>query len=256
MLSMLPTIAAAQDSSVNKPKRFLIAAGAFILEFDTKTRLGTVTTISLEDDLGMESDQTEFFLSGRYRLARKHTIGALYLSMQRDGDVTLSRDIEIGDEVFPIGAWVESDFEYKMIDLSYRYAFLFRPKYDFALNFGISYVSYDIGAVAEPIGPVPVRIEEREDEGYPVPTLGGGMRYRFNRQWSFRTGGAYFEYSADKWDASLLVLDAGVEYFPWEHVGFGLGYSRVDIDYDEVGRDSFGVFYEYDGILFRGLLRF
>ena len=104
--------------------------------------------------------------------------------------------------------------------------------------------------------PGPGTIEEREDEAYPVPTLGLGGAYRFAPKWSLRSGVQYFEYSADDWDASLIILDVDVEYFPWKNVGFGLGYNLLEIGYDEDGGDALDIDFEYDGILLRALFEF
>ena len=33
-------------------------------------------------------------------------------------------------------------------------------------------------------------------------------------------------WSLDRWDGSLIEASAGVDFFPWSHVGFGVGLSR------------------------------
>jgi hypothetical protein len=60
-------------------ERFRISVGGFFVDFDATTRVGSDqgpgTEIDLEDDLGMDSDQTELVATARLRLARRHSLG-------------------------------------------------------------------------------------------------------------------------------------------------------------------------------------
>ena len=150
---------------------------------------------------------------------------------------------------------MDSLFDYQLLEIDYRYALIQKPRFDFVLAFGISAIDYDLGLRAD-LQPGPGTLEERDEEAYPVPTLGLGVAYRFAPKWSLRSGFKYFEYSADDWDASLLVLDVDIEYFPWENFGFGLGYNFFEIGYEEEGGDALDITYEYDGILLRALFEF
>jgi len=49
----------------------------------------------------------------------------------------------------------------------------------------------------------------------------------------------------------MLISGFDFEYFPWRRLGFGFGYSRMDIDYEESGSDPFDIEFTYDGLLFR-----
>lgn len=253
-LLSLTTVARAQQT--RDWDRFRFSAGAFFIDLDTKTevessRLDRGTRIDLEDDLGMESSQTDLFLSARYRFARKHSIAVGFLSIERNGDVTLTRDIQFGEDFFTINIDVESNFDFELLQLSYRYAFLSREKFDMAFSVGINSVDYDIALTA--LGGA---VEGRENEKYPVPSLGLGSRFRFARGWSLGIGAAYFEYSTDDWEASFLVTDIDVEYFPWRHVGFGVGYNRLEIEYVEEGSDALDIDFTYDGIMVRAIVAF
>ena len=253
-LLSLTTVARAQQ--IRDWDRFRFSAGAFFIDLDTKTkvessRLDRGTRISLEDDLGMESSQTDLFLSARYRFARRHSIGVGFLSIERNGDVTLREDIQFGDDFFTINIDVESKFEFDLLQLSYRYVFLSREKFDIAFSVGINSIDYDIALKA--FGGA---VEGREHEGYPVPSLGLGSRFRFARGWSLGIGAAYFEYSTDDWEASLFITDIDVEYFPWKHVGFGVGYNRLEIEYVEEGSDALDIDFIYDGVLVRAIVSF
>ena len=70
-------------------------------------------------------------------------------------------------------------------------------------------------------------------------------------------GGAYFNWDEDDWDGDMIVAAADVEYFPWRHVGFGLGYSYAKVTYDELDdSDALNIDYEYEGFLLRAIASF
>ena len=259
LLSILPTLIGNTQAQQPDENRFRLSVGAFIMDFDTSVRVDTPSgrgaTIDLEDDLGMDSDQTQLVVSARYRFARKHSLGLGYLTIDRDSQRTLSRDIQFRDDLFTVGLDVQSFFEFDVLELGYRYALVQKPRFAFVLSVGISAIDYDLGLRAD-LQPGPGSLEGRDDEAYPIPTFGLGVSYQFAPKWSFRSGFQYFEYSADDWEANLLLLDVDLEYFPWKNVGFGLGYNYLEIGYEESGGDALDIIYEYDGILLRALFEF
>lgn len=52
------------------------------------------------------------------------------------------------------------------------------------------------------------------------------------------------------------MTNVHLEYFPWRRVGFSVGYSRVDIEYDEEKNDPLVIDFTYDGLLGRVITRF
>jgi hypothetical protein len=253
---LLPGAVAAQPAD---EERFRLSVGGFFVDFDTETQVGSSqgsgTEIDLENDLGMDSSQTELVAAARLRLARRHSLGVTYLGIERDGRVDSTFDIEFGEETFALGLEIESIFDFEVLGLAYRYAFVRTPKVDLGFSLGISAIDYDLGLRAETASGTGV-IEEREQEQYPVPLAGLGVVYRFAPRWAIRVGASYFEYSEDEWEGSMLITDVDVEYHPWRHFGLAVGYNFLDIDYDEEGDDPLNVQFDYDGILARAILKF
>ncbi|MCZ6868464.1 MAG: hypothetical protein O7G84_03035 [Gammaproteobacteria bacterium] len=54
----------------------------------------------------------------------------------------------------------------------------------------------------------------------------------------------------------MSIVNVGLEYFPWRHVGFGLGYDFVDVHYERQGSQQISADFQYDGILVRLITRF
>jgi hypothetical protein len=239
--------------------RFKINLGALFTDFDTSVQVGGEvgpgTPIDLEDDLGLDDDDATLFAAVRWRFARKHSMTLAYLSLDRDGEENITKQIEFGDEVFDIGLDLQSFFDYNLIDLSYNYRFIQKERFDIGFSVGISAIDYEMGLLAESAGGA-ADIEEREDEQYPIPSVGLGVAFRMSEKWVLRTGVKYFEYGEDDWDGSLGIYDLDLEWYPWKHVGFGIGYNRFSVEYEEDGEDPVDIDYEYDGVLARAIFSF
>ena len=258
-LVVLVAVAGPAGAAEGNWARFKINVGALFTDFDTSVQVGGAvgagTTIDLEDDLGLDDDDAALFAAVHWRFARKHSLTMGYFSLDRDGRENITRQIEFGDEVFDIGADLESFFDYDLIDLSYNYRFVQKERFDIGFSVGISSMDFEMGLLAESAGGA-ADIEEREDEQYPIPSAGLGVAFRVSEKWVLRTGVKYFEYGEDDWDGSLGILDFDVEWYAWKHVGFGIGYNRFRVEYEEEGEDPVDIDYEYDGVLARAIFSF
>lgn len=263
-LALSTAVSGATQVDAADRERFRLTGGAFFIDFDTETTIGAAgATVDLEDDLGMDDHAPEPFLAARWSFARRHSLALAHLSVERDSTTVLGRELQFDDEFLAIGLEVDTRFDWEILTLVYTYQVVSRDKYNVNLTFGLSAVDYDLAVEALAFAKTSaagstVDLGEvvREDEEYPVPTFGVGFKYRLTDKWSVGTGAAYFEYGQDDWDVDMLVLDAGVEYFPTRVFGLSAGYSLLDITYEEEGRDTLDISYTYQGALVTAILRF
>jgi hypothetical protein len=68
-------------------------------------------------------------------------------------------------------------------------------------------------------------------------------------KWYFRTGTQVFYIKYENFTGSLINAKSAVEYNPWKHVGFGLGFDALCLDLQADGED-------YPAIDFRGNIQF
>jgi hypothetical protein len=68
----------------------------------------------------------------------------------------------------------------------------------------------------------------------PLPNFYLSGAYAFTDKILARAGAGGFSMSYGDWDGRLLFVNAFLEYWPWQHVGFGAGYRYVDakVDYE------------------------
>lgn len=167
-------------------ERFKLGGGVFLPSFDTRLRvdnntIGDGTGVDLENDLGFSSDETTFWVGGYWRFAAKHRIGAAYFQFDRDASTTAKTDITIGDEIYPAGASLDSNFKFQVIPINYAYSFLKREKFELAGTIGLNWTKVDFDVSGS--GSFESRNPEREPAGlimvkpgYPIFRFSGLIR--------------------------------------------------------------------------------
>jgi hypothetical protein len=233
-------------------ERFSVSLGGFLVRFDTAVRvdsetLGTGTEIDLEDDTGLDRDKTDLMLDGYLRLGRRHRInfGARFLS--RGTSIRIDEEIRFRDETFEIEALVSTEFSNDVFNLGYQYSFLRNDRVEVGASIGVSAFVVDVALSAEAeAGEISV---ESEDFIAPIPVVGLHLDLPLGEKWSFRAGAEYFKVSVDEREGSLSDLSVSVDWQPFEHFGFGIGYNNVRLTYTDLSRAEVDFSYNFSGAL-------
>ena len=117
-----------------------------------------------------------------------------------------------------------------MINLSYN--FYRSDRASFGVGLGIHLADVDIGITGSVNG---VTVASGDaDVLAPLPNLYVNGAYAFTEKILLRYGGGGFSLKYGDWDGTLLFANAFLEYWPWQHVGFGAGYRYIsaEVDYD------------------------
>jgi hypothetical protein len=130
---LLPNYTHAGDWINPGEETFTITGGVFLPSFDTSaqvdTSLGIGTGINLEDDLGLSGDEMTFWGDVSWRFARKHRLTVGYFDFTRDASAVAKEELTIGDETFPVGASLSTEFKFQIIPIAYSYSFMNKEKY-------------------------------------------------------------------------------------------------------------------------------
>ena len=155
---------------------------------------------------------------------------------------------------FDVGTVVETDFKTSLLQINYRYSFINNGKTESGIVVGLSLYNFDIelhgiGAVDDGTGPVVGEIGTGVDLTAPVPSAGFFIRHAFTPKFLIKIQAQFFE--LDYQDLSGRLTEGGVvvEYYPWEHVGFGGGWQTADISASDQGANPWKVEYRYGGLL-------
>jgi hypothetical protein len=204
-------------------------------------------TINGEDLLGLDSTLTVFRVEAMYRpgASRRNQVDFTYAAYHRDGNATLSRDLTIGDDVFPVGAQVSTILNFDLIRGTYSYALLQNDTARIALGLGVYGVPVKYGInVQTSSGRTAV---EGADTTLPLPALALRAEVQLIPKLFLMASldGMYLELS--NFRGSLLDANLGIEYRAWKHLGFGVGYNFLGVHAEGESSNS-----NYPGVNFIG----
>ena len=233
LLAVLPAEAQESDSLLD---RWEFRVGVFFPQYDTDVRrdsdrLGTGTSLDLEQTLGLDdSDEIGRFLAG-YRIARRHQLRFGYYDWAREGRIPVSFEIRFGDDVFPVDVELDTKWDAKLWELRYSYWPVLEEKTAFAVNVGV--VTWNVDLELDAVGsnrPIVLNSSASIDEL--VPEIGIEWRRSLAPDWMLRIAVNGIIVDLSDVEGEVFEGFAGVEYYPWKNVGIGLSFIHTDADVD------------------------
>jgi hypothetical protein len=257
LVASLTGAAGADSSSADQEKHYLpwergfVKFGGFVSAFDSTlafgSDVGAGVTFNAEDLFGLETSLTVFRAEAMYRPGKslRHQLDFTYASYHRDGETTLSRDVTIGGETFPVGAHVESVFNFDIIRGTYSYALLQDERMRIAMGLGLYAVPLEYKLDIQTSG-VRSRVEGA-DTTLPLPAVALRSEFQLIPKLFLNAGIDAMYLQVSDFKGSLLDVNIGLEYRPWKYVGFGVGYNGMSVNVEGESDDS-----DYPGADFVG----
>jgi len=239
-LVLTPVSSQAEDWIKQGNETFTLGLGAFLPAFDTILRVDNQTvgagdSIDLENDLGLKEDQTVFWVGGTWRFADRHRLGVSYFSFERDASATALRDLTIGDEVYPVGASLDTKFGLTIAPVFYAYSFIKNQRHELAGSFGFHWFALDFevqGSASLPEGDADANASAKAD--VPLPLFGLRYDYYVNQRWTTSVHGEVFALDitdeAFRFSGSLYNIRLSTDYWVTNNFGIGAAVSWFDID--------------------------
>jgi hypothetical protein len=258
-LFLLPVASQAEDWIKPGNETLKIGIGAFLQAFDTSMRVdnpnaGAGGDVDLENDLGLTEDETVFWANLNWRFADKHRFGISYFDFTRDATATALEDIEIGDEIYPAGATLNTDFRASIAPVYYAYSFIKNDKHELAGSVGFHWfeINLDIqgSASISGVGDADANISASAD--VPLPLFGIRYDYYFDHRWTASVHGEVFSLDiADEtlnFSGSLYNVRLSTDYWFTNNFGMGAAINLFDLD-AEVNDDDWkgAINYRYFG---------
>lgn len=250
-----PSIEAPQAAATKfRPwDRVAVRLGGFAVRFDTNVRvdsetLGVGTQFDLEDQTNLRRNKTQARLDGHVRFGKRHRLDYGAVLFRRSSSNTIDEQIQFGDTIFDVDVDVATRFKNDVYKIAYRYDVVRRPRFDLGLSFGFSAFVIDVGLEATGAGGGMVSAET-EDFVAPVPVIGIHADVKLAQKWYLRTGGEFFDVSVDGVKGNLSDIRLAVDWFPFKHFGFGAGYNRSRLTYEDVAAPTVDVSYTYAGAM-------
>lgn len=221
-------------------ERFKFIGGVFLPAIDTSVRvdntsLGIGDEIDLQNDLGFDDKQTTFYGNGYWRFFPRHRIGVGYFRFKDEVSATAQRNLQIGDEIYPAGASLSSEFKFEIFPIHYSYSFIKREKMEFAGTLGVHWyrINFAVAGSAS-LGGMDAGAEVTAKANAPLPLLGLSFQYHFTPKWTASIMAEAFSLSIGDFDGSLVNLGARTEYWFFNYLGAGLALNafRLDVEVD------------------------
>ena len=237
----------AEENPWLRDDQFKFAVGKFITDYDSDFRLTSGqgdmgTSLSFEDDLGLEESNNVVRFDGHYRFAARHRIEFSKFDLTRDGKVTTTFPIIVDNTFFPSDSVLRTELDYQVYKLAYAYSVWQTDTLDISVSGGI--YSFELGLNMRADG------GQREDDSSfaSFPMFGVHGEYRVSKRLFFSSSFEYFAINEDDFEGELTDALISLEYRVFDHIGLGAGYNRVTV-YAEDSNSDDKFDYEYDGIL-------
>lgn len=185
------------------------------------------TPFSGEADLGLDDEANQGRMELMLRMRDRHRVRIDYLKLDRYGESTLTRPIVYRNTTYFPGDRVLSDFNVRMLGLTYAGSVLRRERFELGLGLGLHLL--EAAANAE------VRARNVNEEGSGVgvlPTLAVDGSWRISSRWALTGRAQYLSVSSSDVDGRFADYHLDVQYRWRPNFALGIGWSKLTLDVD------------------------
>lgn len=239
-LVLAPASSRAEEWIKHGKETFTFGLGAFLPAFNTRLRVdnqtaGAGSSIDLEDDLGLNEDESVFWVGGTWRFADRHRFGVSYFSFNRNASATALRELEIGDEIYPLGATLETEFGLTIAPVYYAYSLIKNERHELAGSFGFHWFALDFVVQGDAsLNGEDANATASASTDVPLPLFGLRYDYYINQRWTTSAHGEIFALDitdeAFDFSGSLYNIRLSTDYWLTKNFGIGAAISWFDID--------------------------
>lgn len=217
--------------------RWTFGVGFFFPSTTTQAQLisnatGLGTSVDFEDTFDMDRSKTVPTFYARWRINPRWRIDAEYFQLNRSSERVIDRQINWGDQVFPVNTSIQSTFDFSDLRVSGGYSFFRTPDKEVGVGLGLHMAWYDVSLRS------PATSGEGQDVLAPLPVLSLYGNFALTDRWAMGTRLDRFSLNYDKFSGGLTSLALDVQYQPFKHVGFLFGYRgliiRAEVEGDRV----------------------
>ncbi len=247
-----------QDSVQFKWERFSVNLGGFLTSINSDIsidgqEMGLGINLNLEDALGLSTSNTVIRGEAEYNFGskRRSYIRMGYFGLFRNASKTLETQLEIGGSVFPIGTEIDSKYNMQIIRGMYDYAFFKDERIMLSVSAGLYVLPMDFS-----IRTVEV-INESAKIIAPLPVLGFRNTFFIAPKVILKQNFEFLYLRTGSFKGLISDLNMWVEYNPFKHFGFGLGFNTFRYNftaYESLGNRDFqgSISTGFTGLLFYG----
>ena len=238
VLACATSVSARADTVRPGQEKFKVMLGGFLPAFNTDVQVDDNgqpgDNVGLGSDLGVDEDETGFWVGLEWRMAEKHRLGVTYSSFTLTGERVIDEEIVVGGEIFPVDASVRTEHQIELIPIIYSYSFVNNESNEFAVTAGVHWTSISLSLRGSTTVGGDVTATADADADLPLPLFGVRYDHHFSDKWSAGIGAAFFsiEFGEETLDASGSLVNARAygEYRFTDRFGAGFAIDAFKLD--------------------------
>ncbi len=265
-----PIVNAQESQSGNKSdtlnyswEKFSFIVGGFLTGLNSDMvigveQVGLGVSINLENALGLKTSLLALRSELEYNFGKRghSTVRFEYFGLYRNASKVLDSELEIGDNIFPVGTEVTSKYDLQIFKADYGYAFFMDKRVKLSFTAGLFIMPISFAASAPGISGESVYFVA------PLPVLGLRTNFAITPKIILKQSVEILYLEISSYKGNILDFNSKIEYNPWKHFGFGLGVHshRMNILGHKEGENLFDfnayIKTGYTGLLFYGKFYF
>ena len=206
------------------------------IRFDSKEH-GLGTTLSFEDDLGLDRTKMTPSLSFEWQVGRKHRLGIRWQEVGRNASSQTLTEIEWDGEIIPVDANIDLIYNYETYAVDYTYYPWIKERW--AAGFGLGLRTLTILASLTVEGEE-VGASGGADFTAPLPYINFEYRRMLSAKWRMKAGLGYFYLAIGDYSGWQGIVRLSFEHRTFKNVGFGAALNGSDVEADVASQDFFG----------------
>lgn len=212
--------------------------------------------IDIDDDAGLDDSDILPAIGFNWRLSNKYRIQGEYFTVGQSATKKATKNIDIGDIEFPVGASLATDFDVDIGRAFLGYSFIKNDSMELGAGLGAHYLGLDISVkgklhLGDHIDIDVPQATRSIDDWAILPNVGGYASYAFSPKWL--VGGRLDWISANigDYDGTLWNAEAHVQYQAFSNFGLGLAYRYLDLELagEDTSRGDWDTRLKYGGPL-------
>lgn len=250
--------AASFAEPITGEEKFIFHLGYFLPSFDTtlrvdNERLGRGDDVNLEKELGVDVEETVVRGEMLWRISERNRLSLEIFNFNRSGGKSIEKQIQIGDQIYPVGANLSSNFNFTIVPIAWSYSFLKNSDWEISAGAGLQWSEIRLrieGDVSS--SPITTSREAHASANAPLPLITLETQYHILENWVAGAEVGFFTYKMAAANMILQgnILDASIKtewwFTPYVGVGVAMNWFYIGVTVD--GAKWNGAFnYEYLG---------
>jgi hypothetical protein len=210
--------------------------------------LGVGTNVDFTQTLGGDTSTDALRIDTLYHFNERHAIGFSWYRVGLSGQKNLNEQIQIHDQIVPVGAATQTSLSFNTYRLLYNYSFYRSDKAELAFSPGLYMMktNFDFVGQAAAGATTSNAVIVKQQLTVPLPSVGLIANYNITQKLKFESRYDFFYLSLGNYSGSMFELYAGLEYRIVRHFALGAAYDRLQAALRGNGHEGFNASFSYN----------